>query len=87
VFIDFEEDNLDVWEIVDEDPENLGDLGPSTWEIRESELGLDGLVLYQGSNIWGDTNDNMLMGTIIYYNQEQYENFRLDVDIIYVHFA
>lgn len=82
IVVDFEDENIDAWEIVDEDPENLGDLGPSLWEIRESELGFDDNVLFQGSNIWGDAEDHMLMGTIAYYNEQQFTNFRLDVDVI-----
>ena len=39
IIIDFEDENLDNWTIVDEDPENLGDQGPSDWSIIESELG------------------------------------------------
>jgi hypothetical protein len=82
IVVDFEDGNLDAWEVVDEPPENLGDPGPSLWEIRESELGFDGNVLFQGSNIWGETEDHMLMGTIILFKQREFENFRLDVDVI-----
>jgi hypothetical protein len=88
VFIDFEngDRDLDRFVIIDEEPRNLGDQGPSTWEVRETELAfdgnVDGNVLYQGSNIWGDAEDHMLMGTIIYFAEEQYANFRLEVDVI-----
>ncbi len=82
ITIDFEDEDFDVWEFIDEPPENLGDLGPSSWDIFESELGFDGNVLMQRSNIWGGPEDHMLMGTIAYYNAREFENFRLDVDVI-----
>jgi hypothetical protein len=82
VVIDFEDEDFDAWEFVDELPENLGDLGPSTWDIFDSFLGFDSIVLSQGSNIWGGPNDHMLMGTIAYYNVREFENFRLEVDVI-----
>ena len=86
VLIDFEDGNLDRWEIVDEPPENLGDQGPSTWDIVETTLGgfggnVDGLVLTQNSNIWGDAADHMLMGTIIYFAEQQFTNFKMEVDV------
>jgi hypothetical protein len=82
IVFDFEDGSLDDWVIVDEEPQNLGDQGPSSWEIRESELDLEGNVLYQGSNIWGEPEDHMLLGTIIYYGQEEFTNFRVDVDVV-----
>lgn len=81
IVLDFESGSLDGWEVVDEDAANLGDLGPSTWEIRDSQLGLDGKVLYQGSNIWGSPPDSSLMGTFIIYKGEQFTNFTLEVDV------
>jgi hypothetical protein len=81
IVIDFEDENYDVWTFVDEATENLGDVGPSDWNIFESTLGFDGIVLTQTSNIWGEPEDHMLMGTIAYYNVQQFENFRLDVDV------
>ena len=81
VVLDFEDGSLDAWEVVDEAPENLGDVGPSTWEIRDSQLGLDGRVLYQGSNIWGTPGDTMLMGTFIIYDGQRFSDFMLDVDV------
>ncbi|MFC1757185.1 hypothetical protein ACFL2H_00240 [Planctomycetota bacterium] len=82
IVVDFEDENLDAWTIVDEDPENLGEIGPSSWDIIESELGFEDLVLTQGSNIWGGPNDFMLMGTIAYYNVQKFTNFRLEVDVV-----
>jgi len=82
IVIDFEDEDFDVWEFVDEPPENLGDLGPSSWDIFDSLLGFDGSALSQNSNIWGGPEDHMLMGTIAYYNVREFENFRLDVDVI-----
>ena len=81
IVLDFEDGSLAGWEVIDEDASNLGDVGPSTWEIRDSQLGLDGKVLYQGSNIWGSPPDSCLMGTFIIYNGEQFTNFTIDVDI------
>jgi len=80
IVIDFEDGNLDDWEVVDEAPKNLGDAGPSTWEIRSSGI-LDGKVLYQGSNIWGSADDTCLMGTFILYKPEQFVDFVIDVDV------
>ena len=80
IVIDFEDGNLDDWEVVDEDPKNLGDAGPSTWEIRNS-AGLDGKALYQGSNIWGSAPDTCLMGTFIIYKAQKFTDFVMDVDV------
>jgi len=79
--LDFEDGSLAGWEAIDEEASNLGDVGPSTWEIRDSQLGLDGKVLYQGSNIWGSPPDSCLMGTFIIYKGEQFTNFTIDVDV------
>jgi hypothetical protein len=81
IVIDFEDENYDVWEFIDEDPENLGDATPSSWEIFDSQLGFDNLVLTQGANTWGEPEDHMLMGTIAYYTGQQFTNFRLEVDV------
>ncbi len=78
--LDFEDGNLDAWEVIDD--VDLGDAGPSTWEIRNSQLGLDGKALYQGSNIWGDATDSCLMGTFIIYKGEQFTDFVIDVDVV-----
>ena len=82
IVLDFEDGSLDSWEVIDEDAANLGDLGPSTWEIRDSQSGLDGKALYQGSNIWGSPPDSCLMGTFIIYKGEQFTNFTLEVDVV-----
>jgi hypothetical protein len=37
--------------------------------------------LSQTSNIWGDAADKMLMGTIAYFNDREFTNFRLEVDV------
>jgi len=81
IVLDFEDGSLDDWEVVDEDAANLGDAGPSTWEIRDSQGGLDGKALYQGSNIWGSPPDSCLMGTVIIYKGEQFTNFTLELDV------
>lgn len=81
IVLDFEDGSLNDWEVVDEDVSNLGDVGPSTWEIRDSQGGLDGKALYQGSNIWGTPPDSCLIGTFIIYKGEQFTNFTVDVDI------
>lgn len=79
VVFDFEDGNLDDWEVIDD--VDLGDVGPGAWEIRDSELGLDGKALYQGSNIWGSAPDTCLMGTFIIYKGEKFTNFTLEVDV------
>ena len=78
---DFEDGSLGDWTPIDEDPALLGDAGPSTWEVRASELGLDGNVVYQGSNIWGTATDESLMGTILLYMGEQFVDFKLEIDV------
>ena len=82
IVLDFEDGSLADWEVVDEDGANLGDAGPSTWEIRDSQGGLDGKALFQGSNIWGTAADSCLMGTFINYKGEQFTNFTLEVDVV-----
>jgi len=77
--IDFEDGKLDDWEIIDD--VDLGDMGPSTWQIRASQLGLDGNALYQGSNIWGDATDSCLMGTFIIYTGEEFSDFIMEIDV------
>ena len=79
IVLDFESGSLDDWEVTDD--VELGDAGPSTWEIRDSQLGLDGKVLFQGSNIWGSAADSCLMGTFIVYMAEQFTDFIIDVDV------
>jgi hypothetical protein len=80
--LDFEDGDLDPdWLVVDEAPRNLGDAGPSTWAIRDSQLQLDGAAVFQGSNIWGDAADTMLMGTFLIYQGEEFIDFILDVDV------
>ena len=80
--LDFESGDLEPdWLVVDEKGANLGDAGPSTWEIRKSAIGLDGNAVYQGSNIWGDKADAMLMGTFLLYQGEEYIDFILDIDV------
>ncbi len=81
IVLDFEDGSLDAWEVVDEDAANLGDAGPSTWEVRDSQGGLDGKALYQGSNIWGSPPDSCLMGTFIIYKGQELTNFTLEVDV------
>lgn len=81
VLLDFEDGSLDSWEIIDELPENLGDAGPGAWEIRDSQVGLDGKALYQGSNIWGTPGDTMLMGTFAIYKGKMFDNFTLEIDV------
>lgn len=82
IVLDFEDSSLDDWEVVDEPEANLGDVGPGAWEIRDSEFGLDGKALYQGSNIWGSAGDTCLMGTFLIYKGEQFTNFTIDVDVV-----
>ncbi len=79
IVLDFEDGSLNDWEVVED--VDLGDTGPATWEIRDSQLGLDGKVLYQGSNIWGNAGDNCLLGTFIIYKGQQFSNFTIDVDV------
>ena len=88
IFIDFEDENFGQWVVVDEPPKNLGNQDSSTWEITDTHLGgggnvLEGKVLTQGEGlIFGDAADHMLMGTIIYFAQQPFTNFRFEVDVI-----
>ena len=79
IALDFEDGSLNDWEVIDD--VDLGDAGPGAWEIRNSQLGLDGKALYQGSNIWGNAGDNCLMGTFIIYRGQEFTNFTIDVDV------
>jgi hypothetical protein len=63
------------------DDVDLGDAAPGSWVIRDSELGLDGKALFQGSNTWGDATDSCLLGAMIIYKGQEFTNFTLDVDI------
>ena len=81
IVFDFEDGNLNAWEVIDESADNLGDLGPSSWQIIDSKLGLDGKVLYQGSNIWGSAADSCLLGTFLIYKGQQFDNFIINIDV------
>ena len=76
------DDQFDEWEAIDEAPQNLGDPGPSTWEVRKSQLGLQGAALFQGSNIWGSAGDEMLMGTFFIYKGQEFLDFKIEVDVV-----
>ena len=67
------------WEFIDEVPKNLGDAGPSTWEIKKGPL--DGNSLFQGSNIWGSKADTCLMGTFAIYKAEKFKDFTIEMDV------
>lgn len=79
VVIDFENGMKD-WEIVDEPKANLGE-GPCAWEVRKSQLGLNGNVLFQSSNCWGSPADSTLMGGFAIYKAKKFRNFTLTVDV------
>jgi len=79
VVLNFEDGSLNDWEVVED--VDLGDTGPASWEIRDSQLGLDGKVLYQGSNIWGNSGDNCLMGTFIIFKGQKFTDFTIEMDI------
>jgi len=83
VSFDFEDGTLDGWTVVDELPENLdAGSGVGSWEVRDSQLGLDGKVLSQGSNSWGSAGDTMLMGPLLIFEGQQFTNFRLEMDVV-----
>lgn len=84
IVIDFEDGSLSDWQVVDEadlNPSNLGTT-PSSWQIRDSRMGLDGKVLYQGSNTYGDSAGTCAIGTFIIYKAQQFTNFILEVDVV-----
>lgn len=80
VVLNFEDGSLANWEVIDD--VDLGDATPGAWVIRDSQGGLDGKALYQGSNIWGNAGDNCLMGTFIIYKGQEFSNFTLDMDVV-----
>jgi hypothetical protein len=77
--LDFE-NGMKEWEIVDEPAANLGE-GPCLWEVRKSQLGLKGNVLFQSSNCWGTPADSMLMGGFAIYKARKFRNFVLTVEV------
>ena len=80
LIFDFENDaGLKDWEFIDEAPKNLGDAGPSTWEIKKRPL--DGNSLFQGSNTWGSKADTCLMGTFAIYKAEKFKEFTIEMDV------
>jgi hypothetical protein len=81
IVVDFEGGNLDQWVVVDEPRENLDVPGPAEWLIVPSDMGLDGNALTQYSVIAGPPGGTPTMGTIIYYGEQKFTNFQLDVDV------
>ena len=84
IVIDFEDGSLSDWQVVDEadlNPSN-GGTAPSSWQIRDSRMGLDGKALYQGANTYGDRAGTCAIGTFIIYKAQQFTNFILEVDVV-----
>ncbi len=84
IVLDFEDGSLGDWQVIDEadlNPSNAGTT-PSSWQIRDSRMGLDGKVLYQGSNTYGDRAGTCAIGTFIIYKAQQFTNFILEVDVV-----
>jgi len=78
IVFDFEDGDLGDWQVVDD--VNITE-GPASWSIRDSKWELDGKILYQGSNIWGDTSETCVTGTFLIYKGQQFTNFTIDVDV------
>ncbi|HIE26897.1 TPA: DUF1080 domain-containing protein [Candidatus Poribacteria bacterium] len=67
------------WVVYDEPPKDLGDKGPSAWDIAK---GLDGKALTQSSNIWGDATDAVAIGSFVIYDKAEWVDFSLEVDVV-----
>ena len=63
------------WVVYDE--EDLGDVGPSSWQIGASQL--DGDAMTQNSNIWGDASDAVAIGSFVVYDKAEWSDFALEV--------
>ena len=74
---DFEDKKINDWKVFDE--KSLGDLGPSSWEIKKGQI--KGNALSQSSNIWGDKTDTVAIGTVIIYTKQKWIDFVLEVDV------
>ena len=79
IVVDVEDGSLDDWEAID-DVE--AELGPSDWQIRDSQLGLNGKALYQPWNVNSPNGGLALMGTFIIYKAQQFHNFVIEVDVV-----
>ncbi|MBD3185004.1 hypothetical protein GF312_22160 [Candidatus Poribacteria bacterium] len=66
------------WVVYDED--DLGDPGPSSWEVLDSPI--DGPAMSQSSNIWGDATDTVAIGSFVVYDLEEWTDFILEVDVV-----
>jgi hypothetical protein len=75
---DFESGSINDWKVFDE--KDLGDLGPSSWNIAAGQI--KGKALTQSSNIWGDKTDTVPIGTVIVYDKAEWTDFILDVDVL-----
>jgi hypothetical protein len=62
------------------DEEDLGDVGPSSWQIGASPL--DGDAMTQNSNIWGDATDAVAIGSFVIYDKAEWADFALEVDVL-----
>lgn len=70
------------WVVYDE--EDLGDRGPSSWQIAGSPgiPPLDGDAMSQNSNIWGDATDAVAIGSFVIYDKAEWSDFALEVDVL-----
>jgi hypothetical protein len=68
------------WIVVDEPPGDLGDVGPSSWQIGASPM--DGKAMSQSSNIWGDATDTVAIGSFVIYDLGEWADFMLEVDVV-----
>jgi hypothetical protein len=68
------------WIVVDEPPEDLGDKGPSLWNIVSGPM--KGKAMNQSSNIWGDATDAVAIGSFVIYDKAEWSDLILEVDVI-----
>ena len=67
------------WIVYDEPPADLGDKGPSSWQIAS---GMDGKAMTQSSNIWGDATDAVAIGSFVIYDKAEWVDFTLELEVV-----
>ena len=81
IFIEnFENAKIEDWIIFDELDKNLSWKGPSNWSLKKE--GIEGVGLYQGSNLWGNPIDTIPIGSVIIYSKLKWSDFILEVDVL-----
>ena len=74
----FEDINMIGWTVVDEPPQLLGEGTSSRWIVTDGPI--SGKALAQTSNIWGDKNDVVPLGTFVIYDLREWTDFVMEFD-------